>query len=256
MEYCTHMIFQATICLFTLKKKLDKINLMANKILICDDDQIITDSLSEYLSAMDYEILAVNDGNGALNNFVSFNPDLVLLDIMMPNLNGLDVIKIIREKSQTPIIFLTAKVTVDDKILGFELGADDYITKPFSMRELLLRIQAILKRKSNVENENDNFNKGNVSLSSSKRELKVNNNFIDLTKTEFDFLECFVKNYENVLSRDQLLEYTKYDYLESDDRVVDVHIKNLRKKLENYESDLKILTVRGLGYRAIYEENF
>ena len=88
---------------------------MANKILICDDDQIITDSLSEYLSAMDYEILAVNDGNEAIENFLSYNPDLVLLDIMMPRLNGLDVIKIIREKSQIPIIFLTAKVTLDEK---------------------------------------------------------------------------------------------------------------------------------------------
>ncbi|MQG43464.1 MAG: response regulator transcription factor [SAR202 cluster bacterium] len=230
--------------------------LMANKILICDDDQIITDSLSEYLSAMDYEILAVNDGNEAIENFLSYNPDLVLLDIMMPRLNGLDVIKIIREKSQIPIIFLTAKVTLDDKILGFELGADDYMTKPFSMRELLLRIQAVLKRNKDKEKELDNFTKGNVSLSSSKREFKINNNLIDLTKTEFDFLECFVRNYENVLSRDQLLEYTKYDYLESDDRVVDVHIKNLRKKLDNFESDLKILTVRGLGYRALYEENF
>ena len=164
--------------------------------------------------------------------------------------------KIIREKSQIPIIFLTAKVTLDDKILGFELGADDYMTKPFSMRELLLRIQAVLKRNKDKEKELENFTKGNVSLSSSKREFKINNNLIDLTKTEFDFLECFVRNYENVLSRDQLLEYTKYDYLESDDRVVDVHIKNLRKKLDNFQSDLKILTVRGLGYRALYEENF
>ena len=131
--------------------------LMANKILICDDDQIITDSLSEYLSAMDYEILAVNDGNEAIENFLSYNPDLVLLDIMMPRLNGLDVIKIIREKSQIPIIFLTAKVTLDDKILGFELGADDYMTKPFSMRELLLRIQAVLKRNKDKEKELDNF---------------------------------------------------------------------------------------------------
>ena len=168
---------------------------MANKILICDDDQIITDSLSEYLSAMDYEILAVNDGNEAIKHFLSYNPDLVLLDIMMPRLNGLDVIKIIREKSQIPIIFLTAKVTLDDKILGFELGADDYMTKPFSMRELLLRIQAVLKRNKDKEKELDNFTKGNVSLSSSKREFKINNTLIDLTKTEFDFLSSFILLY-------------------------------------------------------------
>lgn len=224
---------------------------MTDKILICDDDSIITESLSEYLLAMDYEISAVNDGQEAVDNFKSFNPDLVLLDIMMPNLNGLEVIKIIREESQIPIIFLTAKISVDEKILGFELGADDYIIKPFSMRELLLRIQAVLKRNkvSNVDKDQF-FIKGNLSLFSLKREVKINDNKLDLTKTEFDFLECFIKNFENVLSRDQLLEYTKYDYLDSDDRVVDVHIKNLRKKLEENNSEMKILTVRGIGYRA------
>jgi DNA-binding response OmpR family regulator len=224
---------------------------MTDKILICDDDPIITESLSEYLLAMDYEISAVNDGQEAVDNFKSFNPDLVLLEIMMPNLNGLEVIKIIREESQIPIIFLTAKISVDEKILGFELGADDYIIKPFSMRELLLRIQAVLKRNkvSNVDKDQF-FIKGNLSLFSLKREVKINDNKLDLTKTEFDFLECFIKNFENVLSRDQLLEYTKYDYLDSDDRVVDVHIKNLRKKLEENNSEMKILTVRGIGYRA------
>lgn len=227
---------------------------MTDKILICDDDLIITDSLSEYLSAMDYEVLAINDGNQAIDKFKSFKPDLVLLDIMMPNLNGLEVIKIIREKSQIPVIFLTARISVDEKILGLELGADDYITKPFSMRELLLRIQAVIKRNksSNIE-DNQVFKKANLSLFSLKREIKIEDKIIDLTKTEFDFLECFIKNFENVLSRDQLLEYTKYDYLDSDDRVVDAHIKNLRKKLENNNSEIKIKTVRGMGYRASNE---
>jgi len=224
---------------------------MNDKILICDDDQIISDSLSEYLKAMDFEVKSVNDGEEAIIEFKRFNPDLVLLDIMMPRLNGLEVIKIIRDKSQTPIIFLTAKISVDEKILGFELGADDYITKPFSMRELLLRIQAVLKRNiNNDDKDRDIYSIGNLSLFSSKRELKIRNKVIDLTKTEFDFLECLIKNFENVLNRDQLLEYTKFDYLDSDDRVVDVHIKNLRKKLENSKSDLNILTVRGIGYRA------
>ena len=224
---------------------------MNDKILICDDDQIISDSLSEYLKAMDFEVKSVNDGEEAIIEFKRFNPDLVLLDIMMPRLNGLEVIKIIRHKSQTPIIFLTAKISVDEKILGFELGADDYITKPFSMRELLLRIQAVLKRNiNNDDKDRDIYSIGNLSLFSSKRELKIRNKVIDLTKTEFDFLECLIKNFENVLNRDQLLEYTKFDYLDSDDRVVDVHIKNLRKKLENSKSDLNILTVRGIGYRA------
>tara|TARA_B000000475_G_C15940997_1_gene424755 strand:- start:195 stop:875 length:681 start_codon:yes stop_codon:yes gene_type:complete len=224
---------------------------MNEKILICDDDPIITESLSEYLLAMDYNVFSVNDGEKAIEKFKDFSPDLVLLDIMMPNLNGLQVTKIIREKSEVPIIFLTAKISVDEKILGFELGADDYMTKPFSMRELLLRIQAVLKRNNITKNDSEQiFEKGNLSIFSLKREVNINDFRIDLTKTEFDFLECFIKNFENVLSRDQLLEYTKYDYLDSDDRVVDVHIKNLRKKLEENNSDIKILTVRGMGYRA------
>tara|TARA_B100001250_G_scaffold64805_1_gene51158 strand:+ start:213 stop:893 length:681 start_codon:yes stop_codon:yes gene_type:complete len=224
---------------------------MNEKILICDDDPIITESLSEYLLAMDYNVFSVNDGEKAVEKFKDFSPDLVLLDIMMPNLNGLQVTKIIREKSEVPIIFLTAKISVDEKILGFELGADDYMTKPFSMRELLLRIQAVLKRNNITKNDSEQiFEKGNLSIFSLKREVNINDFRIDLTKTEFDFLECFIKNFENVLSRDQLLEYTKYDYLDSDDRVVDVHIKNLRKKLEENNSDIKILTVRGMGYRA------
>ena len=223
---------------------------MSEKILICDDDPIITESLSEYLLAMDYEVFAVNDGEKALAQFEDFNPNLGLLDIMMPNLNGLQVTKIIREKSQVPIIFLTAKVSVDEKILGFELGADDYITKPFSTRELLLRIQAVLKRNISKVDNDQFLEEGNLSIFSLKREVKINDIRIDLTKTEFDFLECFIKNFENVLSRDQLLEYTKYDYLDSDDRVVDVHVKNLRKKLEDNFSEIKIITVRGMGYRA------
>ena len=224
---------------------------MTEKILICDDDPIITESLSEYLLAMDYQVFTVNDGEQAIKQFEEFNPDLVLLDIMMPNLNGLQVTKIIREKSQVPIIFLTAKVSVDEKILGFELGADDYITKPFSTRELLLRIQAVLKRNNISKVDNGQvLEEGNLSIFSLKREVKINAISIDLTKTEFDFLECFIINFENVLSRDQLLEYTKYDYLDSDDRVVDVHIKNLRKKLEDNYSEIKIITVRGMGYRA------
>jgi|TARA_B100001094_G_scaffold5672_1_gene5077 DNA-binding response OmpR family regulator len=224
---------------------------MNEKILICDDDPIITESLSEYLLAMDYNVFSVNDGEKAVEKFKDFSPDLVLLDIMMPNLNGLQVTKIIREKSEVPIIFLTAKISVDEKILGFELGADDYMTKPFSMRELLLRIQAVLKRNNITKNDSEQiFEKGNLIIFSLKREVNINDFRVDLTKTEFDFLECFIKNFENVLSRDQLLEYTKYDYLDSDDRVVDVHIKNLRKKLEENNSDIKILTVRGMGYRA------
>ena len=223
---------------------------MTHKILICEDDKFIASSISEYLQALDYKTSTVNDGEEAIKEFNSFKPDLILLDVMMPKLNGIEVIKIIRDKSRTPIIFLTAKISVDEKILGLELGADDYIGKPFSMRELLLRIKAILRRNS-LENNEQIISFGNVNLFPNKREVLITKDILSLTKTEFDFLECFMKNYDQVLSRDQILEYSKLeDYLDSNDRVVDVHIKNLRKKLDRLNSDLKILTVRSLGYRA------
>ena len=126
---------------------------MNPKILICEDDRSISSAVSEYLIAMDYTVLVVNDGDEAIEQFSNFKPDLVLLDIMMPKMNGLEVIKILRNRYDTPIIFLTAKISLDEKILGLELGADDYITKPFSMRELLLRIKAILKRNPSEDSD-------------------------------------------------------------------------------------------------------
>jgi|TARA_B110000263_G_scaffold15601_1_gene12654 DNA-binding response OmpR family regulator len=226
---------------------------MTYKILICEDDKLIASSISEYLQALDYKISVVNDGEKAIKEFNDFKPDLILLDVMMPKLNGIEVIKIIRNKSRTPIIFLTAKISVDEKILGLELGADDYIGKPFSMRELLLRIKVILRRNLSENNEQI-ISYGNINLFPQKREVIIKKNIASLTKTEFDFLECLLKNYDQVLSRDQILEYSKLDdYLDSYDRVVDVHIKNLRKKLDKFSSDIKILTVRSLGYRATVE---
>jgi DNA-binding response OmpR family regulator len=226
---------------------------MTYKILICEDDKLIASSVSEYLQALDYKISVVNDGEKAIKEFNDFKPDLILLDVMMPKLNGIEVIKIIRNKSRTPIIFLTAKISVDEKILGLELGADDYIGKPFSMRELLLRIKVILRRNLSENNEQI-ISYGNINLFPQKREVIIKKNIASLTKTEFDFLECLLKNYDQVLSRDQILEYSKLDdYLDSYDRVVDVHIKNLRKKLDKFSSDIKILTVRSLGYRATVE---
>jgi|TARA_B110000495_G_C22933918_1_gene546047 DNA-binding response OmpR family regulator len=226
---------------------------MTYKILICEDDKLIASSVSEYLQALDYKISVVNDGEKAIKEFNDFKPDLILLDVMMPKLNGIEVIKIIRNKSRTPIIFLTAKISVDEKILGLELGADDYIGKPFSMRELLLRIKVILRRNLSENNEQI-ISYGNINLFPQKREVIIKKNIVSLTKTEFDFLECLLKNYDQVLSRDQILEYSKLDdYLDSYDRVVDVHIKNLRKKLDKFSSDIKILTVRSLGYRATVE---
>ena len=219
-----------------------------NKILICDDDKSITDSLAEYLESEEFVVTTVNDGDVALESFSKFNPDIVLLDIMMPKFNGISILRSIRKKSEVPIIFLTAKIEEEDKILGLDLGADDYITKPFSARELTSRINSVLRR-STQRNNKEKLSSGNTNLFPFKREVIIDNNILDLTKTEFNLLEIFLKNPGIALSREKIINLIGSDYIESDDNTVTVHIKNLRKKLKNVNSSIKISTVHGFGYK-------
>tara|TARA_B100002019_G_scaffold174631_1_gene150963 strand:- start:1820 stop:2491 length:672 start_codon:yes stop_codon:yes gene_type:complete len=219
-----------------------------NKILICDDDKSITDSLAEYLESEEFVVSIANDGDVALESFSKFNPDIVLLDIMMPKFNGISILRSIRKKSEVPIIFLTAKIEEEDKILGLDLGADDYITKPFSARELTSRINSVLRR-STHRNNKEKLNSGNTNLFPLKREVIIDNNILDLTKTEFNLLEIFLKNPGIALSREKIINLIGSDYIESDDNTVTVHIKNLRKKLKNVNSSIKISTVHGFGYK-------
>ena len=219
-----------------------------NKILICDDDKSITDSLAEYLESEEFVVTIANDGDVALESFSKFNPDIVLLDIMMPKFNGISVLRSIRKKSEVPIIFLTAKIEEEDKILGLDLGADDYITKPFSARELTSRINSVLRRSAQSNNK-EKLSSGNTNLFPLKREVIIDNNILDLTKTEFNLLEIFLKNSGIALGREKIINLIGSDYIESDDNTVTVHIKNLRKKLKNVNSSIKISTVHGFGYK-------
>ena len=219
-----------------------------NKILICDDDKSITDSLAEYLESEEFVVSIANDGDVALESFSKFNPDIVLLDIMMPKFNGISILRSIRKKSEVPIIFLTAKIEEEDKILGLDLGADDYITKPFSARELTSRINSVLRRSAQSNNK-EKLSSGNTNLFPLKREVIIDNNILDLTKTEFNLLEIFLKNPGIALSREKIINLIGSDYIESDDNTVTVHIKNLRKKLKNVNSSIKISTVHGFGYK-------
>jgi len=219
-----------------------------NKILICDDDKSITDSLAEYLESEEFVVTIANDGDVALESFSKFNPDIVLLDIMMPKFNGISILRSIRKKSEVPIIFLTAKIEEEDKILGLDLGADDYITKPFSARELTSRINSVLRRSAQSNNK-EKLSSGNTNLFPLKREVIIDNNILDLTKTEFNLLEIFLKNSGIALGREKIINLIGSDYIESDDNTVTVHIKNLRKKLKNVNSSIKISTVHGFGYK-------
>ena len=219
------------------------------KIALVEDDRNILTSVSIALESEGFLVDSYTVGYDALRGLSQNPADLGIFDIKMPRMDGMELLQNLRRTSEVPIIFLTSKISLDEKILGLELGADDYITKPFSMRELLLRIKAILKRNPS-EDSDKVISYENVELFLNKREVLIDKKSLYLTKTEFDFLECLMKNFDQVLSRDQLLEYSKFDYLESDDRVVDVHIKNLRKKLENLKSKLKIITVRSMGYRS------
>ena len=219
-----------------------------NKILICDDDKSITDSLAEYLESEEFVVSIANDGDVALESFSKFNPDIVLLDIMMPKFNGISILRSIRKKSEVPIIFLTAKIEEEDKILGLDLGADDYITKPFSARELTSRINSVLRRSAQSNNK-EKLSSGNTNLFPLKREVIIDNKILDLTKTEFNLLEIFLKNSGIALGREKIINLIGSDYIESDDNTVTVHIKNLRKKLKNVNSSIKISTVHGFGYK-------
>ncbi len=224
---------------------------MNTKILIIDDDIHISEALKLYLEKEGYEICNAYDGAEGVNMFKSIGPDLVLLDIMMPKKDGWQVCREIREISPKPIIMLTAKGEVFDKVLGLELGADDFIAKPVDMKELSARIKAVLRRcyaaESHADSECVKFD--NIEISLQKYELKVNGKAIDVPPKELELIYFLASNYNHVFTRDQLLDKVwGYDYL-GDSRTVDVHIKRLREKLEGVSDKWVLKTVWGVGYK-------
>ena len=224
-------------------------------ILVVEDDPNIQEALRYSLEKENYRLILADDGDMALTLAQNHSPDLVLLDIMLPGIDGLAVCKRIREENNVPIIMLTAKTEEIDKVLGLELGADDYITKPFSMRELIARIKVQLRHSSSKNgttkaNATDILNFGNLVVDTYSYTAKLNDVQLNLRPREFNLLTFFMRNKGKALTRLQILEALwGHDYI-GDTRTVDVHISWLRQKLEtNPEKPLRIVTVRGIGYR-------
>lgn len=223
---------------------------MNRKILVVDDEKNIVDIVAFNLHKEGYEVVVARDGEAALVAFEQEAPDLVLLDIMMPKMDGFETCKKIRERSQVPIIMLTARAEEVDKVLGLELGADDYIVKPFGIRELLARVKANLRRKDTPDESGKNLLVfGEIVIDMACYEVRRGNETIDLTNREYELLKFLVANDGKVFSREHLLEQVwGYEYF-GDVRTVDVTIRRLRSKIEeNPENPKHILTRRGVGY--------
>ncbi|MFI3325639.1 MAG: response regulator transcription factor [Clostridia bacterium] len=220
------------------------------KILIVDDDKNICELLRLYIEKEGFETAIANDGRMAVGYFNSFSPDLILLDIMLPELDGWQVCREIRKTSNCPIIMLTAKGEVFDKVLGLELGADDYVTKPFESKEIVARINAVLRRTGRTD---QNIKKAvsfeNLSIDLTTYELKVKGEQIDTPPKEMELIFHLASNPNRVFTRDQLLdEVWGFDYY-GDSRTVDVHVKRLREKLEGVSAKWSLKTVWGVGYK-------
>ncbi len=224
---------------------------MSSKLLIVEDDSYISEMVQLYLTKEGHDVKIASDGIEAISLFKMYEPDLVLLDIMLPRKDGWAVCKEIRQISSVPIIMVTAKGEVFDKVLGLELGADDFMVKPFDMKELSARIKAVLRRYNTHETqtETDVIKFDSIEISKEKYELKLNGQSVDIPPKELELLYFLASNYNRVFTRDQLLDKVwGFDYL-GDSRTVDVHVKRLREKLEGVSEKWNLKTVWGVGYK-------
>ena len=228
-----------------------------DKILVADDDLNICELLRLYLEKEGFEVVMAHDGEEAVAKFESEKPSLILLDIMMPKLDGWQVCRQIRQKSGCPIIMLTAKGETFDKVLGLELGADDYVVKPFDTKEIVARIKAVLRRSGpagTTGGEVKEVNYDKLSVNMTRYELKVDGKVIDAPPKELELLFHLASNPNRVFTRDQLLdEVWGFEYY-GDSRTVDVHIKRLREKLEGVSDQWSLKTVWGVGYKFEVKE--
>ena len=225
-----------------------------DKILIVDDDQNICELLRLYIEKEGFATVIANDGKQALELFESENPVLIMLDIMLPGLDGWQVCREIRKKSQVPIIMLTAKGEVFDKVLGLELGADDYVVKPFEAKEVVARIKAVLRRSGQQGDAVKEVKYDKLSINLTNYELKVNGVQVDTPPKEMELIYHLASNPNRVFTRDQLLdEVWGFDYY-GDSRTVGVHVKRLREKLEGVSDKWALKTVWGVGYKFEVKE--
>ncbi len=219
-------------------------------VLVVEDEPKITEVLKLYLERDGYHVATAADGLAALEGFRKNTPDLVLLDINLPEVDGLEVCRQIRRESSVPIIMLTARDEEADKLIGLELGADDYVTKPFSPREIVARVKAVLRRVSLPQSSQEVLRAGELVLEPSRHEARRGNRGLDLTPTEFRLLEVLMRNPGRVYSRLQLLDLVQGEAFEGYERTIDAHIKNLRQKIEpDPQRPAHVLTVYGVGYK-------
>ena len=226
--------------------------MLDTKILVIDNDLQMCEALKNYFEKEGYEIKAVNDGMSGVDSFKLYDPDIVLLDIILPKKDGWQVCREIREVSNKPIIMISTKSDTFDKVLGLELGADDYLVKPFDIKELSARVKAVLRRarsSSTTKNDNEIIKFDNIEISLQKYELKLCGKPIDIPPKELELLYFLAYNRNRVFTRDQLLDKVwGFDYL-GDSRTVDVHVKRLREKLDGVSDKWVLKTVWGVGYK-------
>ena len=226
--------------------------MLDTKILIIDNDNLVCDMLKNYFEKEGYEVKTVNDGVLGVDNFKLYNPDIVLLDIVLPKKDGWQVCREIREVSNQPIIMISSKNETFDKVLGLELGADDYVVKPFDVKELSARVKAVLRRTRThtaPKSDDEIIQFENIEISLQKYELKLCEKPIDIPPKELELLYFLAYNRNRVFTRDQLLDKVwGFDYL-GDSRTVDVHVKRLREKLEGVSDKWVLKTVWGVGYK-------
>lgn len=221
------------------------------KILLVEDEASFSDALSYVLGKEGFEVVLADTGDGAIAAFDKGGADLVLLDLMLPGLSGTEVCRQLRSRSAVPIIMLTAKDTEVDKVVGLELGADDYVTKPYSKAELVARIRAVLRRQSdNTESDQSVITAGPVRIDIERHQVNINDDLISLPLKEFELLEFLVRNSGRVLTRAQLIDRVWGSDYFGDTKTLDVHVKRLRAKIESDPANpVYIQTIRGLGYK-------
>ena len=223
---------------------------VSKTVLVVDDELKIVEVVGDYLRSAGFSVTTAADGEGAVASARARPPDLVLLDLGLPGLDGLDVARELRRASPVPIIMLTARGEEADRVLGLELGADDYLVKPFSPRELLARVRAVLRRTDGPQTERERFVVGDVVVDTGRREVTVGDRVVELTATEFDLLVKLARQPGRVFTRGQLLGAIHGVVVESYERTVDAHIKNIRRKLEpDAHRPRYLLTVHSVGYR-------
>lgn len=225
------------------------------KILVVDDELVFRDTLAFNLNRDGYEVLTAADGPTAVETALTAQPDLVLLDLMLPGISGIEVCKRVREYSNVPIIMVTAKDDEIDKVVGLEVGADDYLTKPYSYRELVARIRAVLRRSSGDQAEDDAgevLRVGRIEMDTGGHEVRVAGREIQMPLREFELLELFLNNPDRVLTRSQILDRIwGLNYI-GDTKTLDVHVKRIRAKIEQDPGNpTALVTVRGLGYKLV-----